>query len=90
MLTIFFYYCSFSNHAWHLLTFITCCLHANAVHGLVAESSPPLSIYIQVHTWFVTAWFTFSPGGKLQMPAVNVLKITTSLKTKEIVFYATL
>lgn len=91
---LFFYYCSFrhllASSFRHLLTFITCRLHANAVHGLIAESSPPFSIHIQVHAWFVAARFTFSPGGKLQIPAVNVLKITTSLKTTEIVFYATL
>lgn len=71
------------------LTFFTCRLHANAVHGLIAESGPPLSIHIQVHTWFVTARFIFSPAGKLQMPVVNIFKVTTGLKMRQIVFYAT-
>lgn len=61
------------------LTVITCCLHANTVHGLIAERSPPFSVHSQVHAWSVSAWFIFSPGGKLEMPIVDVFKISTSL-----------
>lgn len=62
------------------LTFNTRRLHANAVHGLIAESGPPLSVHIHVHARSVSAWFIFTPAGKLQMPTVDVFKITTSLQ----------
>lgn len=67
-------------------TFITHRLHANAVHGPIAESGPPLSIHIHVHAWSVSARLVFSPAGKLQMPTVDVFKITTSLQVRQTMF----
>lgn len=54
--------------------------HTDAAHGHVAVCSPPFSIHIYIHTRFVPVWLVFSPGSVAQMPTINILKITSSLK----------
>lgn len=58
----------------------TCRLHTGTFYGHIAESGPPFSIHIYIHTRFVPAWFKFSPAGIVQMPTINIFKITSSLK----------
>lgn len=67
---------------WFMAVAHTCRLHTNAVDGLIAESSPPLSFSIYVHTRPVPCWFTFSPVSEVQVPAIGISKISLSLKSK--------
>lgn len=60
----------------------TCRLLANTVHGPVAESRPPLSLLVHVHTRSVSAWFTFSPVDGAQLPAIDKPEITAFLKAR--------
>lgn len=61
----------------------TCRLHTDTIHRVIAVSSLPFAININIDARSLPAWFIFSPSTKDHMPAIDKSEIAAGLKAKQ-------